>query len=109
MHDVFKDVLKELRTQKHLTQEQLAQNVGLAKSTISMYENGKREPDLETLELFADYFNVDMNKLTGKPSNIEVLDDVYLSLAKSAQEDGIDPDDIRLAIATIKAMRKGGD
>lgn len=30
-----------------------------------MYENGNREPDFETLEAFADYFNVDMNYLTG--------------------------------------------
>lgn len=108
---MFKNSLKELRKQKHLTQEQLAQNVGLAKSTISMYENGKREPDLETLELFADYFNVDMNKLTGKPSNTEALNDVYFSLAKSAQDEGIDPDDIKLAIEMIKTMRgrKSGD
>lgn len=31
-----------------------------------MYETGKREPDLETLEVFADFYNVDMNTLTGK-------------------------------------------
>ena len=31
-----------------------------------MYEKGKREPDFETLELFADFFNVDMNYLLGK-------------------------------------------
>ena len=39
------------------------------------------------------------------------LNDVYFSLAKSAQEEGIDPDDIKLAIETIKAMRnkKDGD
>ncbi len=32
-----------------------------------MYENGKREPDFNTLEVIADYFNVDMNFLLGKP------------------------------------------
>lgn len=31
-----------------------------------MYETGKREPDLETLEVFADFYNVDMNTLTGR-------------------------------------------
>ncbi len=57
--------LKELRLEEHLTQAELASIIGIAKSTISMYENGNREPDFETLESFADYFNVDMNYLTG--------------------------------------------
>lgn len=41
----------------------------------------------------------------------EELDNVYFSLAKDAQQSGIDPDDIRLAIETIKSMknRKAGD
>lgn len=57
--------LKELRIEEHLTQAELATIIGISKSTISMYENGNREPDFETLEAFADYFNVDMNYLTG--------------------------------------------
>ena len=60
----FDDVLKKLRTEKGLTQEELAKNTNLSKSVISMYENGKRKPSFEVLELFADYFNVDMNTLT---------------------------------------------
>lgn len=34
------------------------------------------------------------------------LEDVYLSLAKNAQDEGIDPEDIKLAIETIKAMKR---
>lgn len=62
---MFGDILKELRLGKNLTQQQLADSIGLSKSAISMYENGKRVPELEILELFADFFNVDMNRLTG--------------------------------------------
>ena len=62
---MFGDILKELRLGKSLTQQQLADSIGLSKSAISMYENGKRVPELEILELFADFFNVDMNRLTG--------------------------------------------
>lgn len=61
---MFSDVLRSLRTQYGLSQEELGKKVGLAKSTISMYENGTREPNLETLEAIADIFNVDMNTLT---------------------------------------------
>lgn len=62
----FKDMLKYLRNRSNLSQSELADKLGVAKSTISMYEVGKREPDFETLELIADFFNVDMNFLLGK-------------------------------------------
>ena len=69
----FKRVLRELRTQYNLTQDALATKLGTSKSTISMYENGKREPDFETLEAIADFFNVDMNYLLGKSDTTTML------------------------------------
>lgn len=65
----FSNRFKELRTEKGLTQEDLSKKLELAKSTISMYENGNREPDFEVLEKIADFFNVDINYLLGT-SNI---------------------------------------
>lgn len=62
----FKDMLKFLREQKGLSQGELADLTKLSKSAISMYENGNREPKFETLELLADFFNVDMNTLLDK-------------------------------------------
>ncbi len=59
-------MLKYLRVRDNLSQAELADKLGVAKSTISMYEVGKREPDFETLEAIADFFNVDMNFLLGK-------------------------------------------
>ena len=56
---------KELRMSQRLTQDELAKKLKISKSSISMYENGNREPDFEVLELIADYFNVDMNYLLG--------------------------------------------
>ena len=73
----FFEILKYLRKKKGLTQEQLANNCGISKSAVSMYENGKRIPDFETLELFADYFNVNLQYLISgesSKSNITVLD-----------------------------------
>ncbi len=61
----FKNVFKQLRLSAGLTQDELSNALNLSKSTISMYENGNREPDFETLECIADYFNVDMNTLIG--------------------------------------------
>lgn len=62
----FGRTLAYLRSRSKLTQQELADALGFkSKSTVSMYENGTREPDFETLEVIADYFNVDMNFLIG--------------------------------------------
>ena len=62
----FADMLSYLRKREGLSQVQLAQKTGLTRSAIGMYETGKREPDFETLEIFADFFNVNMDTLMGK-------------------------------------------
>ena len=62
----FNSILRELRTKAGLSQQQLADKIGISKSSINMYERGEREPGIETLEAFADFFNVDMNYLLGK-------------------------------------------
>lgn len=71
------DMLVYLRKRSGLSQQQLANATGLTRSAISMYETGKREPDLETLEVFADFFNVDMNTLTG---NINKTNETFRNL-----------------------------
>lgn len=68
---MFSNNLKKLRKERGLTQKELADALGIAKSTISMYENNNREPDFETEELIADFFNVDMNTLRGKQTNLK--------------------------------------
>lgn len=63
---LFAETLKRLRKEKGLTQVQLAKALKISKSSISMYENGNREPDFETEELIADFFNVNIAVLRGK-------------------------------------------
>lgn len=62
----FKDRLRSLRKEKKITQSELAKHMNIAISTISMYEKGNRNPDLETLKIIADYFNVDTDYLLGR-------------------------------------------
>ena len=61
----FQNVLKNLRTSCGLTQAELSKSLKISRSTIGMYEKGAREPDFETLELIADFFNVDTDYLLG--------------------------------------------
>ena len=57
--------LRELRQNAGLTMKQLGKQLNLAESTISLYESGKRAPDLETVKAFAIYFNVSVDYLLG--------------------------------------------
>ena len=66
----FASTIKHLRTERGITQEQLAAMLKVSRSTIGMYETGSREPDFETCEAIADIFNVDMDYLMGR-SNVE--------------------------------------
>lgn len=69
----FADRLRELRIRKNMTQGELSKATGLTQSAIAMYETGKREPKIEVMELLADYFNVDMNYITGKTDKTTML------------------------------------
>lgn len=62
----FASTIKRLRTERGITQEQLAAMLKVSRSTIGMYETGSREPDFETCEAIADIFNVDMDYLIGR-------------------------------------------
>lgn len=68
----FKDVLKQLRTSMNWTQKELAAQMGLSQNTISMYEKGNREPDMERLAQFAQLFDVDMNYLLESRTMIDI-------------------------------------
>ncbi len=64
----FGFIIKQLRKDKGITQDQLASLLKVSRSTIGMYETGNREPDFETCEAIADIFNVDMDFLMGRTS-----------------------------------------
>ncbi|MBO5300507.1 MAG: helix-turn-helix domain-containing protein [Clostridia bacterium] len=58
--------IKELRKKHKITAKQLGEIINVAESTMSLYENGKREPDYETLVKIADYFKVSTDYLLGR-------------------------------------------
>ena len=114
------DTLVSLRRESGLTQHDLAKMLGLSRSAIGMYESGKREPNLETLELFANYFHVDMNTLTGQKLDAMPLHNEdrelteYLEMLRSRPEmrmlfstaKGATKSDVEKAVAIIEALRK---
>lgn len=68
--------LKQLRNEHHLTQANLAKILGIAPTTLAAYEQGKSEPNIETLTKLANHFNVSIDYLLGltdvKTTNLDV-------------------------------------
>ena len=52
--------LAQLRKERGMTQDDLAASLRVSRSTIGMYEQGRREPDFEFLDALADFFDVSM-------------------------------------------------
>jgi len=69
MKTYFSKTLRTLRTNAALSQQDLANSIGISKSSINMYERGEREPCFKNLYKLATYFNVDMNYLLGAAKN----------------------------------------
>lgn len=58
--------LRELREQKNLRQQDVADIVGSSQKNVSNWEIGKFEPDIQTLWKLADYFDVTIDYLVGR-------------------------------------------
>lgn len=71
MKNAFPDRLKELRRKHGLTQQQLADVLGVVRSTVSGYENGTIEPRQHTITKLADYFQVSFDELIALDHIIE--------------------------------------
>ena len=55
--------LKLIRKQKNLNQQKVAIDLNISREAISYYENGKRNPDIQTLKILSEYFNVSIDFL----------------------------------------------
>ena len=66
---MFGRKLRFLREQIGLTQEQLANKFNLMKSSISMYENNMRIPNVELIKELANFFNVSIDYLLDNATN----------------------------------------
>ena len=85
--------IKELRKANNLTMKALGDRMSIAESTVSAYENGRREPSLSTLMEFADLFGVTVDYLIGRTSTDKKLIVHQVNIGERA----LRPDVLRLA------------
>lgn len=78
--------LRELRKEKGISLKELGAEMGVAESTMSLYENGKRQPDYETLLKLAEYFGVTVDYLLRGDDNFERLPEELVILNRNAKK-----------------------
>lgn len=90
---MFDKRLKELRQKSNITQWQLAEGLNLSPSSITMYENGRRLPDIPTIINIAKYFNVSVDYLIGNsdiPNTNIISESELFNLINSLSQEKID-------------------
>lgn len=65
--------LKKLRLERNLSQQKLAEVLGLTQQAIAKYENGKTQPDFHTLMVLAEFFHTSVDYLIGYTNNSQSL------------------------------------
>lgn len=65
----FKDEFKKYRELRELTQENIADAIGISRQSVSKWENGNSEPDIETIKQLALIFDCSTDQLLGFVSN----------------------------------------
>ena len=87
--------LKELRQKRGISQQALAEIIGISQQSINKYENHKIEPDISTLIALADYFDTTVDYIIGRTdengrrsaqSDKDVLIEKYLLLNESEKK-----------------------
>lgn len=114
--------LKILRTQRNLTQAQVAAEIGVDRTTYVKYENGKSEPNFEILQKLSDFYgkSIDflINSMKAKGAAdrlgeiVPVLGDVAAGIPIEAVENIVDWEEIDYKMAStgeIFALRIKGD
>lgn len=70
--EIFGSRLRELRKSKNVLAKDLANELGITKPSISLYEQGKGYPTVEKLMLIADFFDVSTDYLLGRTYSMKV-------------------------------------
>lgn len=106
----FQDVFKELRIEKKLSQDKIAEELDVSPALVSKWERNVSTPAPEMLEYIADYFNVSVDYLIGrsKYKNLEhnnsELDNLLYSKAKELSDN-----DKKAVLGVINAIKKDID
>lgn len=101
--------MREIRKSRQMTMKELGKAVGVAESTISLYETGKHDPDLLTVGRIADVLDVSVDALLGREENEkdlpigEALDNKLIEMLTS-----LTPDQVQRVMDFVAGMKATG-
>ncbi len=104
---VFSENIRRLRAQKGVSQSAVADYLKITKQAYSLYENGRREPDFDTLVKLAEYFGTDVDCLLKNAEDAFISDSrLKFALFGDAEIDDDVLDDVkRLAKLQLELRR----
>ena len=99
--------IKKIREELGLTQQELADKLDGAKSTVAMYENETRKPSLEILMKLSEIFNCSIDYILCKTDirNEEELKKVRFANSNGLDTKGLDEDDLKELQAQIDYIK----
>lgn len=116
--------IKDLRIKNNLTQVELAEKLGVKKSTISGYENNMRKPNYEVIAKLVEALDVTFNDLLGDVRDTYYTEELkqllseeekkifdignldYIQLAHEMAKNEIPIEDVKAALAIVQSARK---
>lgn len=76
--------LKNIRKENNLLQKDIAKEINIAIQTYAKYEQGKAQPDIETLKNLADFYNVSVDYLIGRADEDNIVQ-IYNDLSEDEE------------------------
>ncbi|WP_425059216.1 HTH-type transcriptional regulator Xre [Sporomusa carbonis] len=101
--------LAELRNGKGFTQQQVADMTGLSRARLNNYEQGVREPDLDTVTKLADFLGVSVDYLLGRDKPAPTAPSEDLELIELARKLKSLPEKDRKVVETIIKLNELAD
>ena len=102
MGEKFNENLKIARERRGFSQKDVAEKIGVAKSTYSLYESGNREPNVQTIKKIADLLKISADELLGLDEEVSTIAAHFDGDEYTADE----LDEIRNFAAFVKSKRK---
>lgn len=84
------EYLKYLRIKKNMTQQEVADKIGVCRSAYTYYETGKTEPNLKILSELADLFEVSLDEMIrNRKTRSEIMADNKITINRSYNRAGV--------------------
>ena len=102
------NILRELRLEKDITQEDLGKVLNVSKQTVNNWENNRRKCDLDTLFKLAKFFGVTVDYLLGINENKKPIEDLTEKQKQALQlADQLSDEEFNNIIKLVISMKRG--